>query len=77
MTKKDFWDKAGVIISFLAFLVAIVALFFSTSVNIELNEFKSNLVETVKLLANNATIENIEGVQCIVYQSGGKMCSGS
>ena len=72
-----FWlGLIPIIISLGCLIVAIISLNTSFNLNLEMKELKIDFIETIDLISPNATIENINGVKCLIFQSGGKICSG-
>ncbi len=73
---SEFWFKAlPIIISLGCLIVAIISLNTSSNLNLEMKELKTDFIETIDLISPNATIENINGVKCLIFKSGGKICS--
>ena len=76
--KKDyrFWfDLIIIVIAALSLIVSITSLNKTSNLNLEMKELKTDFIETIKIVANNATIQNIDGIECIILKSGGKICS--
>jgi len=76
MDYKFWFSLISIIIAFFSLSVAVISLNKTYNLNLEMKELKTDFVETIKIVADNATIENINGVECIVLKSGGKICSG-
>ena len=76
--KRDykFWfDLIIVIVALASVIISIISLIKSSYLDLELREFKADFIEVVGLTSINATIENINGVNCIIFSSGGEICA--
>jgi len=74
--KNTFYKDYKFWFSLIAIIISIISLIRVNNVTFEFKEIKADLVETIKLISPNATIENINGVECVIFKSGGKWCSG-
>lgn len=62
-------------IAFVSLIISAISLYKTTLVDIDLNEVKTNLIEANEIFSDYAIIENIRGVECVVFKSGGSWCS--
>jgi len=65
-----------IVLVVISLIIAAIALSKSNDVKINLNELKSTLIESEVLIADNATIKYIDGLKCLIFDSGGEICSG-
>jgi len=77
---KDIWDKIFIIFSLLfalgALIVSIHSLLQTNKTNIDLRELKADTIDAIKIIAEEANIQNISEVNGITFKSGGQILSG-
>jgi len=77
ITKNQFYRDYRFWFALIAIIISVISLIKTTNLNLEFKELKVDIIEAIKIISPNATIENIDGVECILFENGAKWCGNS
>lgn len=69
------WINTG--IALIAVIIMLFGYFQIKDINIELKNINADSLNSTIIISENITTKDINGIECVVFSSGGKWCSSS